>query len=403
MPLLFFILAAFFSSFAGADPLHSSVRIVRFGFYSVTILYFYYLARQFGIERFLLATVAGQSFAALHTVFEAAFPQYVPSILIGKVSESGQLALSVVVSIGLTIFCTQRLEEDEPQKASSSSNFSEGLLLLWGSANFLICNLLVFDRYFRLPALLPSLLTILLACSFAIALKRISSKELVRNYASLRAALMTLATPLLLAALVANLKRGPWLGLSIGCLILFLSFRRRYVLPVLAVALSMILLINPIRDRIAASLDHFFISGGRALIWDIGIELMENYPLGVGYENSPILRDYSDSIPRSLTHFHNNFINVLVETGWIAFFIFIWWLVALIRMAFSSKPILKYRIINVTIGCALISWQMAGLVEYNFGDSEVFLLSFILIGCLAANCDRSDDLTKSRQLAAEST
>jgi hypothetical protein len=36
----------------------------------------------------------------------------------------------------------------------------------------------------------------------------------------------------------------------------------------------------------------------------------------------------------------------------------------------------------VGTGCAIVSWQAAGLVEYNIGDSEVLILVWMLVGSL---------------------
>lgn len=40
--------------------------------------------------------------------------------------------------------------------------------------------------------------------------------------------------------------------------------------------------------------------------------------------------------------------------------------------------------IAMGIACALISWQTAGLVEFNAGDSEVLLMAYMLAGILGA-------------------
>ena len=58
--------------------------------------------------------------------------------------------------------------------------------------------------------------------------------------------------------------------------------------------------------------------------------------------------------------------------------IFIWFMYSLVRLCFR-KPL---SVLHVAIGCAILSWQTAGLVEYNFGDSEVMLLVWLLLGSL---------------------
>jgi O-antigen ligase len=134
--------------------------------------------------------------------------------------------------------------------------------------------------------------------------------------------------------------------------------------------------ITPVRERIFHSYDHFTISGGRSTIWRIGAELASEYPLGIGYHNSGILRQFAPEIPPELKHFHNNILNITAESGWLAGLIFLWFILSTCRFCLRQKtsPIL------VAFGCAVLSWQVAGLVEYNFGDSEITLLIWIALG-----------------------
>ena len=117
-------------------------------------------------------------------------------------------------------------------------------------------------------------------------------------------------------------------------------------------------------------------------MWDIGLELATRYPLGIGYENSRFLQRFSHDIPPELTHFHNNFLNILVETGWCSMALFLVWLGSLLYEAFSNRTHRAETLFATGIGCAVISWQIAGLVEYNVGDSEVLIIAFMLCAAL---------------------
>jgi hypothetical protein len=91
---------------------------------------------------------------------------------------------------------------------------------------------------------------------------------------------------------------------------------------------------------------------------------------------------------------HNNLLNVAVESGLIGLAAFIWWIFVTISIGFilwrKTEPFRKNqliqsaRVLMVGISCALLSWQVAGLVEYNFGDGEVRLIAFFLMGLLLA-------------------
>ena len=139
-------------------------------------------------------------------------------------------------------------------------------------------------------------------------------------------------------------------------------------------------LIEPVQQRISDSYNHFIIAGGRGEIWEIGSELLLKYPIGIGYENSPLLRSFSQQIPPELTHFHSNIINIGVELGWLGLLLYLWWAVVTCKHLFTKINSLISP--GIAICAALLSWHIAGLVEYNFGDSEVVIVAFILVGLL---------------------
>jgi O-antigen ligase len=144
------------------------------------------------------------------------------------------------------------------------------------------------------------------------------------------------------------------------------------------VAIGVAVSITPVRDRLLSSYSHFTIEGGRSTIWRIGAELLSEYPLGIGYHNSGVLREFAPEIPSELKHFHNNLLNIATETGWLGVAIFLWLLTIAIRCCFRDRRDPLY----VAFGAALISWQVAGLVEYNFGDSEVTIMVWVLLGLI---------------------
>lgn len=194
---------------------------------------------------------------------------------------------------------------------------------------------------------------------------------------------LVFATSLLFAALLINLKRGPWLGVSAGLLVFLWLNKRWLILPTILAALALFIYVEPIHTRLAQSDEHFHIAGGRSVIWNIGMNLAMRHPLGLGYENSQVLRQYSDEIPEELKHFHSNYLNILVETGYFGLAIFLWWIWSLLHSSFSCQAS-QYRRLMQALGCSFLSWQLAGLVEYNFGDSEIVLIAFILAGVTSA-------------------
>jgi O-antigen ligase len=216
------------------------------------------------------------------------------------------------------------------------------------------------------------------ACAVVVALP--SVMKAVREGGTPRryALLLTLQAPLLITALLVNLKRGPWLGVIVGSTVFFVVFSPRLAALVLSISTVAAVAIAPVAERLAASYQHFTIVGGRSTIWRIGLELIAQFPFGIGFHNSDTLRKFAPEIPPELRHFHNNILNITAESGWLACALFVWFISAVVRRSFVKPLDAAY----VAIGCAIISWQTAGLVEYNAGDSEVMLLVWVLIGVL---------------------
>ena len=102
-----------------------------------------------------------------------------------------------------------------------------------------------------------------------------------------------IALPLLSAALLLNLKRGPWIGVSCGIAVLLLVTKPRLLLVSIPIALALFFGFEPIKGRAFSSLEHFFMVGGRGEIWELGWELLVRYPLGIGLENAEIIKDFN--------------------------------------------------------------------------------------------------------------
>ena len=190
-----------------------------------------------------------------------------------------------------------------------------------------------------------------------------------------------MALPLLSAALLLNLKRGPWVG-TLAALFLLLCIRKpKLLIPIIPLSAVVLFGFEPIRERAFSSLEHFFTVGGRGEIWTLGGELLIRYPLGIGLENAGIIKDFSHNIPANLNHFHSNVINVAVELGWLGLVAYLWWIGAIVRKGtYLQEKTSAEGITTICLTCGVVAWQVAGLFEYNFGDSEVFLLALMVIG-----------------------
>jgi hypothetical protein len=365
VPVVLFLSSVALSSLLGLNPIRSLKPLLSLFFFATTVLVF---SRHGELVPLLSALLAGQAIAASHSVLDAAFPDVIPGLFIGKVSESGQLALTILVSVGF-------LWRMHPQ-VSELLRASERRWLMAGA---LLATITLISFGFRVEMHIPlPAITCILVGATAVILAAIMSARKQGVIAGRYALLLAVQAPLLIAALMVNLKRGPWLGVVAGSTIFFAVFAPRLAAMVLSIATVSAVTITPITERLAASYQHFTIVGGRSTIWRIGAELIAQFPLGIGFHNSDTLRKFAPEIPPELRHFHNNILNITAENGWLTCAFFLWFVFAVVRRSFA-QPL---NAVHVAIGCAILSWQAAGLVEYNVGDSEVMLVMWLLVGVL---------------------
>ena len=382
-PLALFFILSLGTAFFGIRPIVSITQLAGLLFYLLSIPFFVDCIARIPPIKVLLSLLLGQSIAAYHSLLESAFPDSIDNLFIGTVSESGQLALVIplALAIAVTIFREVRFSGSEYPDLMPSIQDT-----LHCIANTLLFGAFGFSNYFDTPFVLQLILALASGAVILNGCLTLLRQLATRTCSSYRIyeAVLRVLLPALLTALLVNLKRGPWLGVTIGVSLFLLFYYRKIFLPLVLVAIVAALSISPVRERLAQSSQHFYISGGRSTIWSVGVDLSVQYPLGVGFENSEFLREFAPEVPPELIHFHNNLLNILVETGWLGLLLFIWWIYAVLRFCFSRRIHARYEPVIRGIGCALIAWQIAGLVEYNFGDSKVFLMVLLTLSMLVA-------------------
>jgi len=215
-------------------------------------------------------------------------------------------------------------------------------------------------------------------------------------------------------SILLSLTRSVWIG-SLFALGFFVLYHRRelikYSIPVLIFVI--ILFPSPVKKRIVSIFDLTDASNrNRIIMIEKGWNIFKDYPLfGIGSNYlEKVLDTYPPAFeepssprpagerpqeaPRKNMHLHNNFIHILAERGIFALaafvFAFGFLIIDLFKKAGRSRADLKFVPVG-TLFC-LIGFLVAGLFEYNFGDSEVLfmLLSFIALPYLRLG-DRKDD------------
>lgn len=343
------------------------------------------------IQRYLLVLVGSQTLAAFHSIASKALDMQLPVGIPGAVTQAGQLALVIPASLSLMIAgCI-----------GARMCIHEGLGRAW--------ELRLLGIFFALLAItwpgvvahgISEPLVQVLSSIGLLALIVIPQIQLQKKHdapdrarVATRLAVLAVAIVCLFVALVIDLKRGPWLAVFIELVLFGLIRSRRFIAPLLVISVLLAVSVAPARERIRELPEHFSISGGREYMWSIGLELSSRYPLGLGLNNSSYMRVIDPDLPSTHRHMHNNFLNISVETGWLGLALYVWWIVVVIGIGFSiwrthknssAKELRQAAIFGLMLGLALLGWQVAGLVEYNFGDGEVRLIALFFMGLLLA-------------------
>ncbi len=200
---------------------------------------------------------------------------------------------------------------------------------------------------------------------------------------------------LMLVALVLTYTRGAWLGFLAGLAGLLPLARRRRVLAILGGSVLVLFL-----ALVAASATF----GGqgwdprkladpvtvreRLYMWRAGITMLERNPvsgIGVGQVKKLFPRyALPQAAKRSTSHLHNSPLQVLVERGVLGLGCWLWLWVAffarglrILKQAAAGQE--RERALVSGSLAAILGFLVAGLSEYNFGDSEVVMVAYAMM------------------------
>ncbi len=409
VPILSFIAIASISSVVGIDAPHAVPELLKTAFYLI-LPFSVYLTLTVSLPTrelaesashlltkcltFFTALILGQSIAAIHTIID---PGFGPSWSLkppGPVTESGQLVF-VLTFLMFALYYIEQFATNAPQQASATLTrllslmlFGWLLVLAWPE-QFAPQTIAYHAPLYRMVTAL-CLVVLLGAKVYRSTSERSTAK--VPLLVRLSPFLPWITCALLGAALLINLKRGPWLGVFISGTALGLFVARR-MLPITLILVLLLFFLHPTYERVLHLVDDFSIVGGRQNMWTLGAELAERFPLGLGWDNASFMQQFDPQLPPTHRHMHNNLLNITVECGWLGVIVYLWWMVAAIALGIRAWMILRsdgkpqvrsLGNLAFTLSVALLGWQIAGLVEYNFGDGEVRLLALLSMGMVSA-------------------
>lgn len=190
--------------------------------------------------------------------------------------------------------------------------------------------------------------------------------------------------------LLLTLTRQAWVGFAAGSIFLLFNWKKKYLLaiPLLLILLAL-LAPEAVKDRIYSLIDlkQDWTARARFFLWAGGWEIFKDHPItGCGFKCVDIIHsqypDPSGYIAR-LKGMHNNFIQLLVDTGIIGFgaWISIWatyFFTLYKRLAQSANK--NYKGLALGSTAAVMGFLAGGVFETNFYDSEVAMLLYFIMG-----------------------
>jgi O-antigen ligase len=195
--------------------------------------------------------------------------------------------------------------------------------------------------------------------------------------------------------LLLTFTRSVWLGWLAAVLVVLVASRARlafYALPVLLLFVTFLPL--PLFSRLISTFDLKQESNfDRIRMLEAGTEMIRDFPvLGVGPANVKevyaIYRKHDAPRPRP-PHLHNNVVQLWAERGILGLSAYILLLVLFLRECVRgwSGPNRLWAEVGVAVA---VSLTVAGLFEFNFGDTEVFYLMLNLFALVCVCLERAE-------------
>ncbi len=201
---------------------------------------------------------------------------------------------------------------------------------------------------------------------------------------------VALALAAMLAAIAFSLTRNVWLGIAVALALFLVFFKPRFSLALAPLLLVLALLAPPaVKSRALSIVDlHDESNRDRIYMAWSGLRIFQDRPwTGVGSHNieKAIAGNearYRHPLARKINpHLHNNFLQILAERGIFALASFILACLFIILQILQrlKKQAGERRAVSAAVLFAFVGFLVAGMFEYNFGDSEIkFMLFFFL-------------------------
>jgi O-antigen ligase len=199
-------------------------------------------------------------------------------------------------------------------------------------------------------------------------------------------------------ALLVSQTRNAWVGAVAG-LVVVAAVRTPRLLWGLAAAAALLLVLRPaiVTSRLtivdASTVDRYY-------MWQAGVDMVLDKPI-FGQGPGMILAEYPryrwPEAPNPTTpHLHNNALHIAATRGLPGLAFFAWWVVVALATALGearragAESSTGWAAVAALGG--LVALLVAGLFEYNLGDSEVLMLALLLTSLpFARRRERAED------------
>jgi O-antigen ligase len=198
---------------------------------------------------------------------------------------------------------------------------------------------------------------------------------------------------LITAALLMTQTRSAWCGLIAGCCVI-IGLRKKILLLAVPLGALVVLLLVPqtIKIRALSIADRREITAQERLsMWSSGVRIIRDHPwtgvgLGAMAQTYAHYREPDSPVDpkRRLGHLHNNIIQIAAERGLLglACWLWIWGAYGYHTWRIYRRLEPEYRQAKALVAgsmASVIGFQIEGLFEYTFGDSEVITLTYFLM------------------------
>lgn len=194
--------------------------------------------------------------------------------------------------------------------------------------------------------------------------------------------------------LLLTFTRSVWLGWMAAAFVVILASRARlafYALPVLIVFITFMPL--DLFGRLVSTFDFQQSSNfDRIRMLQAGVEMIRDRPVfGVGPANvkaSYALYRAQDAPRPRPPHLHNNIVQLWAERGILGLAAYLLLLALFVRECIRNWDAQRtWAEIGIAV---MVSLTVAGLFEFNFGDTEVFYLMLNLFALVAVHFERPE-------------